>query len=52
MVESLEQAKTGLRFVSPNTDRAGAITLPSFAVEELRRLKMPASRLDARSGVL
>jgi integrase len=39
IVESLEQTKTGLRFKSPKTDRARAITLPSFAVEELRRLK-------------
>jgi integrase len=40
VVESLEQTKTGgLRFKAPKTDRARAITLPSFAVEELRRLK-------------
>jgi integrase len=39
IVESLEQTKTGLRFKSPKTERARAITLPSFAIEELRRLK-------------
>jgi len=39
IVESLEQTKSGLRFKSPKTDRARAITLPSFAVMELRRLK-------------
>jgi integrase len=39
IVESLEQTKKGLRFKSPNTHRARAISLPSFAVEELRRLK-------------
>jgi integrase len=39
IVESLEQIKTGLRFKAPKTDRARAVTLPSFAVEELRRLK-------------
>jgi integrase len=39
IVESLEQTKTGLRFKSPKTDRARAVTLPSFAVEELRRCK-------------
>jgi integrase len=39
IVESLEQTKAGLRFKSPKTDRARAVTLPSFAVEELRRLK-------------
>jgi integrase len=39
IVESLEQTRAGLRFKSPKTDRARAVTLPSFAVEELRRLK-------------
>ncbi len=40
VVESLEQTKGGtLRFKAPKTDRARAITLPSFAIEELRRLK-------------
>src|SRR5208282_1630706 len=39
IVESLEQTKEGLRFKAPKTDRARAVTLPAFAVEELRRLK-------------
>jgi integrase len=39
IVESLEQTKKGLKFKSPKTDRARAITLPSFAVEEVGRLK-------------
>jgi integrase len=39
VVESLEQTKAGLRFKAPKTDRARAITLPSFSVEELNRLK-------------
>ncbi len=39
VVESLEQSKAGLRFKAPKTDKARAITLPAFAVEELRRLK-------------
>lgn len=39
IVESLEQTKSGLRFKSPKTDRARAVTLPNFAVEELCRLK-------------
>lgn len=39
IVESLEQTGAGLRFKSPKTDRARAVTLPAFAVEELRRLK-------------
>ena len=39
VMESLEQTKAGLRFKTPKTDRTRAITLPAFAVEELRRLK-------------
>jgi integrase len=39
VVESLEQTKSGLRFKGPKSDRHRAITLPAFAVEELRRLK-------------
>jgi integrase len=39
VVESLEQTKAALRFKAPKTEKARAITLPSFAVEELRRLK-------------
>jgi integrase len=39
VVESLEQTKAGLRFKAPKTEKARAITLPSFTVEELRRLK-------------
>jgi integrase len=39
VVESLEQTKAALRFKAPKTERTRAITLPSFAIEELRRLK-------------
>lgn len=40
VMESLEQTRaSGLRFKSPKTDRTRVITLPAFAVEELRRLK-------------
>jgi len=39
VVESLEQTKSGLRFKAPKTEKMRAITLPAFAVEELRRLK-------------
>jgi integrase len=39
VVESLEQTKRGLRFKPPKNDRHRAITLPAFAVEELRRFK-------------
>jgi integrase len=39
IVESLEQTKAGMRFKAPKTDRARVVTLPAFAIEELRRLK-------------
>jgi integrase len=39
VVESLEQTKSTLRFKAPKTEKAKAIALPSFVIEELRRLK-------------
>jgi integrase len=39
VVQSLEQTKNGLRFKDTKTSRVRAITLPAYAVEELRRLK-------------
>lgn len=39
VVESLEQTKTGIRFKAPKSGRHRAITLPAYAVQELRRLK-------------
>jgi len=39
VVESLEQTKSGLRFKAPKNEKARAITIPAFAIEELRRLK-------------
>jgi integrase len=39
VVESLEQTKAGLRFKPPKSRRARVVTLPSFATEELNRLK-------------
>jgi len=39
VVGSLEQTKAGLRFKSTKTEKARAVTLPSFALEELRRWK-------------
>jgi len=39
VMESLEQTKAGIRFKSPKNGRHRAITLPRYAVEELRRLK-------------
>ena len=39
VVESLEQTKTSIRFKTPKSGRHRAVTLPAYAVEELRRLK-------------
>ena len=39
IVESVEQTKASLRFKAPKTEKARAVTLPSFVVEELCRLK-------------
>jgi integrase len=39
IVESLEETKAGLRFKPPKSGRPRAVTLPSFATEELNRLK-------------
>jgi integrase len=39
VMESLEQAKTGIRFKPPKSGRHRVITLPAYAVADLRRLK-------------
>jgi integrase len=39
VIESLEQTKAGLRFKAPKNEKTRAITLPAFAVAELRSLK-------------
>jgi integrase len=39
VVESLEQTSRGLRFKPPKNNRSRVITLPTFAIEELRRRK-------------
>ena len=39
VVESVEQTKAALRFKAPKTEKARAVTLPSFVIDELRRLK-------------
>jgi integrase len=52
VMESLEQTRGGdLRFKSPKTDRTRVITLPSFAVAELRRLKRQQAEKLLRLGV-
>jgi integrase len=39
VMESLEQTKTGIRFKPPKSGRHRVITLPAYAIEDLRRLK-------------
>jgi integrase len=39
IVESLEQTDAGLRFKPPKNGKSRVVTLPRFAVDELRRLK-------------
>jgi integrase len=51
VMESLEQIKTGIRFKAPKTDRTRAITLPAFAIEELRRLKRQQAEELLRIGI-
>ena len=51
VVESLEQTKAGLRFKSTKTEKARAVTLPSFALNELRRWKREQAEGLLRLGV-
>jgi integrase len=39
VVERLEQTRQGLRFKAPKSEKARAISLPAFAIEELNRRK-------------
>jgi integrase len=51
VVESLEQTKTSIRFKAPKAEKTRAITLPAFAVEELRRLKREQAEELLKIGV-
>lgn len=51
VVESLEQTKTGIRFKAPKSGRHRAITLPAYAVQELRRLKREQAEALLALGV-
>jgi integrase len=51
VVESLEQTNAGLRFKAPKSEKARAITLPAFAIEELRRLKREQAEELFKFGV-
>jgi integrase len=51
VTESLEQTASSIRFKRPKSDRTRAITLPAFAVEELRRLKREQAEGLLRIGI-
>lgn len=51
VVESIEETKSGLRFKAPKTEKTRAITLPAFAIEELRRLKKKQAQELALLGL-
>jgi len=51
VMESLEQIRSGIRFKAPKTDRTRAITVPAFALEELRRLKREQAEELLRAGI-
>ena len=51
VVETIEETKTGLRFKPPKSGKTRAITLPAFAVAELRRLKRDQAEQLLKLGV-
>src|SRR5262249_8679443 len=51
VMESLEQTRTNIRFKPPKTDRTRVISLPPFAIEELRRLKRVQAEELLRLGI-
>jgi integrase len=51
VVESLEQTKTTIRFKAPKSGRHRAITLPGYAIAELRRLKREQAEVLLSLGV-
>jgi integrase len=51
VVETIEETKTSLRFKPPKNGKTRAITLPAFAVAELRRLKLEQAEELLRLGI-
>jgi integrase len=51
VVGSLEQTKAGLRFKSTKTEKARAVTLPQFALAELRRWKRDQAEKLLKLGI-
>jgi Phage integrase family len=51
VMENLEQTKIGIRLKAPKTDRARSVTLPVFAIAELRRLKIQQAQELLKLGI-
>jgi integrase len=51
VVETIEETKTSLRFKPPKNGKTRGITLPAFAVDELRRLKREQAEELLKLGV-
>jgi integrase len=51
VMESLEQTKSGIRFKAPKTDTTRTVTLPAFAITELRRLKVQQAQELLKLGI-
>jgi integrase len=51
VAEAMEHTKAGLRFKPPKSGKPRAITLPAFAVEELRRRRVEQAEEMLRLGV-
>src|SRR5262249_31341628 len=51
LVASLEQTKAGIRFKSTKTNKARAVTLPRFAIDELRGWRLTQAQRLLRLGV-
>jgi integrase len=51
VMQSVEPTKDGIRFKAPKTDRTRVVTLPAFAINELRRLKCEQAEQLFRLGV-
>src|SRR5262249_36659146 len=49
--ESLEKTKAGLRFKPPKNGKARAVTVPAFALDELRRLKREQAEALLKLGI-
>jgi integrase len=51
LMESMEHTRAGIRFKPPKSGKARAVTIPGFAVDELRRWRREQSQELLRLGV-